>query len=50
MLVILQPILKFILTFGAIIGIVFMIICTVFVIISFTHGDIKISITKNETE
>ena len=50
MLAALQPVFRFILTFSAIVGIVFMIICTIFVVISFIHGDIKISMVKNETD
>lgn len=50
MLAALQPVFRFILTFGTTLGIVFMIICTIFVVISFIHGDIKISMVKNETE
>lgn len=50
MLAALQPIFRFILTFSAIVGIVFIIICTIFVVISFIHGDIKISMVKDNTE
>lgn len=50
MLAALQPILKFILTFGAVVGIAFMIMCTAFVIISFIRGDIRISMVKDDTE
>lgn len=50
MLATLQPIFRFILTFSAIVGIVFMIICTIFVVISFIHGDIKISMLKDDTD
>lgn len=50
MLAALQPIFRFILTFGTTLGIVFMIICTIFVVISFIHGDIKISVVRDETE
>ncbi len=50
MLAILQPILNFILTFSAVLGVVFMIVCTAFVIISLIRGDIKISMIKDATE
>lgn len=50
MLATLQLIFKFILTFSAKLGIVFMILCTAFIIISLIRGDIKISIIKDETE
>lgn len=50
MLAALQPIFRFILTFSAIVGIVFMIICTIFVVISLIHGDIKISMVKDDTD
>lgn len=50
MLAALQPIFKFILTIGAALGIVFMIVCTVFVIISLIRGDIKIGMVRDETE
>jgi len=46
----LQLIFKFILTISATLGIVFMIVCTIFVVISFIHGDIKMSMIKDETE
>ncbi len=50
MLAILQPILNFILTFSAVLGVVFMIVCTAFVIISLIRSDIKISMIKDATE
>ena len=50
MLAILQLIFKFILTFSAVLGVVFMIACTVFVIISLIRGDIKISMVRDETK
>ncbi len=50
MLATLQLIFKFILTISATLGIVFMIVCTIFVVISFIHGDIKMSMIKDETE
>lgn len=48
MLAALQPIFRFILTFSATVCIVFMIVCTIFVVISFIHGDIKIGIVRDE--
>lgn len=50
MLATLQLIFKFILTISATLGILFMNVCTVFVVISFIHGDIKISMVRDETE
>ena len=50
MLATLQLIFKFILTIGAALGVLFMIVCTIFVVISFIHGDIKISMVRDETE
>lgn len=50
MLAALQPVFRFILTFSVTLGIVFIIICTIFVVISFIHGDIKISMVRDETE
>lgn len=50
MLTTLQLIFKFILTFNAKLGIVFMILCTAFVVVLLIRGDIKISIIKDETE
>lgn len=50
MLAILQPILNFILTFSAVLGVVFMIVCMAFVIISLIRSDIKISMIKDATE
>lgn len=46
----LQPMLKFVLNIGAILGLAFMVLCTVFVIISIIHGDIRINIVRDETE
>lgn len=48
LIVILQAILKCILSLGTIFGLVFMILCTVFVITSAIYGDIRISIVKDE--
>lgn len=50
MLAALQPIFRFILTIGIVLGIAFMIMCTAFVIISLIHSDIKIGMVKDETE
>lgn len=50
MLAALQPIFKFILTIGIVLGIAFMILCTAFVIISLIHGDIRIDMIEDETE
>lgn len=50
MLATLQLIFKFILTFSAKLGIVFMILCTAFVVVLLIRGDIKISMIKDETE
>lgn len=50
MLATLQPILKFILTFSAVLGIAFMILCTAFVVVSLIHGDIKISMVRDKTD
>lgn len=46
----LQPMLKFVLNIGATFGLVFMSLCTVFVIINIIHGDIRINIVRDETE
>lgn len=46
MIAILQMLFKLSATFG----LAFMITCTVFVIVSFIHGDIRINIVKRETE
>lgn len=50
MLATLQYVFKFILTFSAKLGIVFMILCTAFVVVSVIRGDIKIGMAKDETE
>lgn len=50
MLETLQLTLKFILTFSAIVGIIFMILCTAFVVVLLIRGDIKISMIKDETQ
>ncbi len=52
MLATLQFLIKFILVLSMKLGIVFMIACTVFVIVAFIRGDIKININivKSKTE
>ena len=50
MLSTLQPIFNFTLTFSAVLGVVFMIMCTAFVIISLIRGDIRNDMIKDETE
>lgn len=50
MLAILQSVFRFILIFSAVLGVVFMIVCTAFVIISLIRSDIKISMIKDATE
>ena len=47
---ILQILFRFILKSIVIFGIVFMVICAVFVIVSIVHGDIKIKIARNNAE
>lgn len=46
--VILKNLLEFILSLSIIFGLAFMIVCTVFVIVCIVHGDIKISMVRNE--
>lgn len=50
MLATLQFLIKFILDLSMKLGIVFMIACTVFVIVAFIRGDIKINLLRNKTE
>ncbi len=50
MLATLQFLIKFILDLSMKLGIVFMIVCTVFVIVAFIRGDIKINLLRNKTE
>lgn len=50
MLATLQFLIKFILVLSMKLGIIFMIACTVFVIVSFIRGDIKINLLRNKTE
>ena len=47
---VLKAILKLVLTLGVALGLIFMVACTVFVIICIIRGDIKINIVKHETE
>lgn len=46
----LQFCIRFLLVLGVTVGIAFMVMCTVFVIISFVQGDIKISMVRGEAE
>lgn len=46
----LQALIKIVLNLGAIFGLAFMLACTVFVIISIIHGNIRINIVRDETE
>lgn len=46
----LATILQTLFTLGAILGLAFMALCTIFVIISTIHGDIRINIVRDETE
>lgn len=48
MSVIIQAVFKFTLALGTILGLVFMVACTVLVIICAVRGDIKISMTRCE--
>ena len=50
MLSALQPLLKFALNISAISGIVFVILCTTFMIICIFQGAIKINIIKSDSE
>lgn len=50
MLAIMHTLFKFMLKSGTISVFAFMIMCTVFVVICVIRGDIKISITRNETK
>lgn len=50
MLATLQFIVKYILTLGAIIGLVFMVLCTVFVIACVIKGDISINMIRSKDE
>lgn len=46
----LLAILQILLKICAIFGLAFMVVCTVFVVVCVIRGDIKINISKNETE
>lgn len=50
LLAILQAMFQFVLKLGTIFGLVFMVVCTVFVIVCVVHGDIKINIIRNKAE
>jgi len=50
LLAVLQVLLKFIFTLGAIFGLVFMMVCTVLAIVCAIRGDIRINIVKNKTD
>lgn len=47
---VLQAMFQFVLKLGAIFGLVFMVACTVFVIVCAIRGDIKIKIIRNKAE
>lgn len=46
----LATILQTLFKMGAILGLAFMLACTVFVIVCAIHGDIKINIVRDETQ
>ena len=46
----LQALFNFVSKLSVIFGFIFMVACTVFVIICFVHGDIKINIIRSEDE
>lgn len=46
----LSTILQTLFKLGMIAGLAFMVLCTVFVVVCVVRGDIKINITRNETE
>lgn len=50
MLAILQILTKFIITLGILFGLAFMVICTVFVIVTLIHGDIRIKMFRDSDE
>lgn len=50
LLAILQAMLKFTFNLGAIIGLAFMVACTVFMIVCAIQGDIKINIIRSKDE
>lgn len=50
LLAILQTLFNFMLKLGTIFGLVFMIACTLFVIVCVVHGDIRINIVRGSEE
>lgn len=50
LLAILQTLFNFMLKLGVILGLAFIMVCTVFVIVCIIRGDIKINIVRNEAE
>lgn len=50
LLVMLQALFNFLLKLSVIFGFIFMIACTVFVIVCAIHGDIKINIIRSKDE
>ena len=50
MVAILKALCKFVLTLGTALGLIFMVACTVLVIVCAIRGDIKINIVRRETE
>lgn len=48
LIAILPYLLKFVLELGALFGLAFMVVCTVFVVICIIHGDIKINIISDK--
>ena len=48
LLAMLQTLFNFMLKLSVVFGLAFMIVCTVFVIVCIVHGDIKISMVRNE--
>ncbi len=50
LLAILQAMLKFVLTLGAIFELAFMVICTALVIVCVVRGDISLRITRHNAE
>ena len=46
--IVMQTLFKFMLELGVILGLAFMVACTVFVVVCVARGDIKISITRTE--
>lgn len=50
LLAILQTLFNFMLKLGVILGLAFIMVCTVFVIVCVVHGDIKINIVKSNAE